>query len=82
MKFKKKDIVSIKDLSKEEIEFILQQAKSFKEINQRAIKKVPTLRGKTIVTCFYEPSTRTRLSFEIFRLHGLRINITQNHINT
>ncbi len=63
--FKKKNLVSIRDLSKEEIEFILEQAKSFKEINQRVIKKVPTLRGKTIVTCFYEPSTRTRLSFEI-----------------
>ena len=60
-----KDLVSIRDLTKEEIKFILDQAKSFKEINQRAIKKVPTLRGKTVVTCFYEPSTRTRLSFEI-----------------
>ena len=65
MKFEKKDLVSIRDLSSEEIKFILDQAKTFKEINQRAIKKVPTLRGKTIVTCFYEPSTRTRLSFEI-----------------
>ncbi len=60
-----KDLVSIRDLTKEEIKFILEQTKSFKEINQRAIKKVPTLRGKTVVTCFYEPSTRTRLSFEI-----------------
>ena len=62
---KHKDLVSIKDLSKDEILFIINQAKSFKEINQRAIKKVPTLRGKTVVTCFYEPSTRTRLSFEV-----------------
>ncbi len=62
---KNKDIISIKDLTVEEIKFILEQAKSFKEINQRAIKKVPTLRGKTVITCFYEPSTRTRLSFEI-----------------
>jgi len=65
MKFEKKDLVSIRDLSSDEIKFILEQARTFKEINQRAIKKVPTLRGKTIVTCFYEPSTRTRLSFEI-----------------
>ncbi len=65
MKFNKKDLVSIRDLTKEEIEFILKQAQSFKEINERAIKKVPTLRGKTVVTCFYEPSTRTRLSFEV-----------------
>ena len=65
MMFNKKDLVSIRELKEDEIYHIIEQAKSFKEINQRPIKKVPTLRGKTIVTCFYEPSTRTRLSFEI-----------------
>jgi aspartate carbamoyltransferase catalytic subunit len=53
------------DLSPEDIGLILQVAESFKEISTRAIKKVPTLRGKTVVNLFFEPSTRTRLSFEI-----------------
>lgn len=52
-------------LSVEEIELILDTAESLKEISTRAIKKVPTLRGKTVVHFFYEPSTRTRTSFEI-----------------
>ncbi|MBN1494049.1 MAG: aspartate carbamoyltransferase catalytic subunit [Candidatus Omnitrophica bacterium] len=65
IKWKRKDLVGLKDLSKEEIELILETAKSFKEISERPVKKVPTLQGKTIVNLFFEPSTRTRSSFEL-----------------
>jgi aspartate carbamoyltransferase catalytic subunit len=57
--------LGIRELSKEEILLVLDTAESFKDISRREIKKVPTLRGKTIITAFYEPSTRTRVSFEI-----------------
>jgi aspartate carbamoyltransferase catalytic subunit len=60
-----KNLLGIAQLSEDEIELILNTAESFKEISQREIKKVPTLRGKTVVNFFYEPSTRTRTSFEI-----------------
>jgi len=60
-----KDLIAIADLKREEIATILDMASSFKEISKRDIKKVPTLRGKTVVLLFYEPSTRTRLSFEL-----------------
>ena len=60
-----KDLIAIADLKREEIATILEMASSFKEISKRDIKKVPTLRGKTVVLLFYEPSTRTRLSFEL-----------------
>lgn len=59
-----KHILSLKDISPEDIELIFTTAESFKEILSRPIKKVPTLRGKQIVLLFYEPSTRTRISFE------------------
>ncbi len=65
MRFDKKDILDMESLSVEEIELILDTAESLKEISTRAIKKVPTLRGKTVIHFFYEPSTRTRTSFEI-----------------
>ena len=65
MLFKKKDILDMKSLSIDEIEYILNMADKMKEIFERPIKKVPTLRGKTIVLFFYEPSTRTRTSFDI-----------------
>jgi len=65
MQFRKKDLLGIKQLEPEEIEFILETAETFKEISTRSIKKVPTLRGRTVVHLFYEPSTRTRTSFEI-----------------
>lgn len=65
MRFDKKDILDMESLSVEEIELILDTADSLKEISTRPIKKVPTLRGKTVVHFFYEPSTRTRTSFEI-----------------
>jgi aspartate carbamoyltransferase catalytic subunit len=63
--WKRKDLLGIRDLSAEEITLILDTAASMKEIASRDIKKVPTLRGKTIINLFYEPSTRTRTSFEI-----------------
>ncbi len=65
MEWKKKDLLTLEELSKEEIEFILKTAKSFKEVSTRDVKKVPTLRGKTVVNLFFEPSTRTRTSFEL-----------------
>jgi aspartate carbamoyltransferase catalytic subunit len=65
MGFNRKDLLGIQDLEVGEIEHILEQARILKEINTRAIKKVPTLRGKTVVHLFYEPSTRTRTSFDI-----------------
>ncbi len=78
MKLNKKDLLGIKDLSVEEINFILETADSFLEISTREIKKVPTLRGKTIINLFYEASTRTRTSFEIAgkRLSADTINIS------
>jgi aspartate carbamoyltransferase catalytic subunit len=63
--FQHKHIFGIEQLSVEDIAHILTTARSFREISSRPIKKVPTLRGKTIVNLFFEPSTRTRLSFEI-----------------
>ena len=65
MGLKRKDILGLEEMTTEEIELILQTATSFKEILGRQIKKVPTLRGRSIVTLFFEPSTRTRTSFEI-----------------
>src|ERR1044071_4917291 len=61
----KKDLLGIGDLTNEEIHLVLDKAEAMREIGQRPIKKVPALRGKTIVNLFYEPSTRTRTSFEI-----------------
>ncbi|NQU95704.1 MAG: aspartate carbamoyltransferase catalytic subunit [Candidatus Omnitrophica bacterium] len=61
----KKDLLGLEYLSKEEIGLILDNAKSFKEVLARPLRKVPTLRGKTVVNLFYEPSTRTRISFEL-----------------
>jgi aspartate carbamoyltransferase catalytic subunit len=63
--FAHKHILGLDHLSVPDIELILNTAESFKEISARAIKKVPVLRGKTVVTLFFEPSTRTRLSFDI-----------------
>jgi len=58
-------ILDIDDFTREEIELVFQTTKAMKEVLSRPIKRVPTLRGKTIVNLFYEPSTRTRLSFEL-----------------
>lgn len=65
MLFTKKDILDIHSLTPEDITLILDTAAGMKEISERPVKKVPTLRGKTIVLFFQEPSTRTKLSFEI-----------------
>lgn len=73
----RKDLLGLEELNKEEIELVLATAESFKEVSTREIKKVPALRGKTVVNLFYEPSTRTRVSFEIAakRLSADVINI-------
>lgn len=65
MSLKSKDLVGIKELDQADIEQILETAAGFKEVLGRDIKKVPALRGKTAVNLFYEPSTRTRTSFEL-----------------
>ena len=77
IKWTKKDLLGIQELSADEITLILDQAVNFKEILTRAIPKVPTLRGKTIVNLFCEPSTRTRASFELAekRLSADSLNI-------
>jgi len=77
MLWTKKDLLGLEYLTKDEIELILDTAESFKEVSTREIKKVPALRGKTAVNLFYEPSTRTRVSFEVAakRLSADVINI-------
>src|SRR4026208_586709 len=65
MQLSTKNLLGIKDLQKQDIELILSTAKQFKEVLQRPIKKVPSLRDTTIVNLFYENSTRTRMSFEL-----------------
>ncbi|MEK7221668.1 MAG: aspartate carbamoyltransferase catalytic subunit [Nitrospirota bacterium] len=65
MSLKRKDLLGIQDMPVEEISLVLETAESFKEVSGRDIKKVPTLRGKTVVNLFFEPSTRTRTSFEL-----------------
>ncbi len=78
MRLNKKDLLGMQDLSVDEINLILDTAESFIEVSTREIKKVPTLRGKTVVNLFMEPSTRTRTSFEIAgkRLSADTINIS------
>jgi aspartate carbamoyltransferase catalytic subunit len=73
----RKDLLAIADLTSDEITLILDTAEAMREIGERPIKKVPTLRGKTVVNLFYEPSTRTRTSFEIAekRLSADTLNI-------
>jgi aspartate carbamoyltransferase catalytic subunit len=76
--FNRKDLLGIRELSVEEINTILDTAESFKEVSARAIKKVPALRGKTVINLFFEASTRTRTSFEIAakRLSADAVNIS------
>jgi aspartate carbamoyltransferase catalytic subunit len=76
--FRGRDLLGIEDLTADEICYILEAVPPFKEISERDIKKVPTLRGKTIINLFFEPSTRTRTSFEIAgkRLSADVINIS------
>ncbi len=75
--FRHKHLLELQSLSKEEIELILETAKPFKNVFMRSIKKLPTLRGKSVVLLFYEPSTRTRTSFELAakRLSADTVNI-------
>jgi aspartate carbamoyltransferase catalytic subunit len=65
MTFAHRNLLGLEALNRDELNFLLDNAASFKEISERDIKKVPTLRGKTVVSVFYEASTRTRVSFEI-----------------
>lgn len=81
MDFKRKHILGLQELSAEEITLILDTAESMKEVSERDVKKVPALRGVTVCNLFYEPSTRTRSSFEIAekRLSADVLNFTLSH---
>src|SRR3989338_8355802 len=74
----RKDLLGLEELSADEINLILDTAGSFKEVAERPVKKVPTLRGRTVVHLFFEPSTRTRTSFELAakRLSADTIGVT------
>ncbi|HET6669985.1 MAG TPA: aspartate carbamoyltransferase catalytic subunit [Pyrinomonadaceae bacterium] len=76
--FSRKHLLGIRDLSAEEITHLLDTAETFRDVSQREIKKVPALRGRTVINLFFEPSTRTRTSFEIAakRLSADAINIS------
>src|SRR5580693_9778081 len=78
MNWTRKDLVGLRELSADEINFVLETADAFKEVGTREIKKVPALRGQTLVNFFVEPSTRTRTSFELaaLRLSADVINIS------
>src|SRR3989338_3667176 len=84
MIWKRKDLVGLKDLTADEIRLILDTAKSLQEISLRPVKKVPTLRGRTVANIFFEPSTRTRISFELAekRLSADVINFTSSTSST
>src|SRR4029453_8323576 len=77
-RWKRKDLLGLRELSADEINFVLETTDAFKQVGTREIKKVPALRGKTLVNFFVEPSTRTRTSFELaaFRLSADVINIS------
>ena len=68
----RKDLLSLYDLEAQEIEFILDTAAEFKKVSDRKVKKVPALRGKTVVNFFFEPSTRTRAF-----LIGKKVTVTK-----
>lgn len=76
--FRRRDLLGIRNLSAAEIRGILDTAENFRELNSREIKKVPTLRGKTVINLFFENSTRTRTSFELAakRLSADAVNIS------
>src|ERR1700738_5117037 len=78
MRWQRKDLLGIRELSTEEIVFLLDTADAFKDVGTREVKKVPALRGKTLVNFFVEPSTRTRTSFELaaVRLSADVINLS------
>lgn len=76
--FKRKDLLGIRDLTVDEINILLQTAESFRDVSRRDVKKVPALRGKTVINLFFENSTRTRTSFELAakRLSADAVNIS------
>src|SRR6187431_1815972 len=78
MSWNRKHLLDIESLTPEEIVTVLDTARAFKAVGERAIKKVPALRGKTVINLFIEPSTRTRISFELaaIRLSADVINFT------
>src|SRR6058998_90701 len=78
MSWHRNHLLDIESLSAEEILTVLDTARAFKAVGERAIKKVPALRGKTVINLFVEPSTRTRISFELCeqRLSADIINFT------
>src|SRR5579862_9744526 len=76
MIWKRKHLLDIESLTPEEIFTVLDTARAFKAVGERAIKKVPALRGKTVVNLFVEPSTRTRISFELAEQRLSADNIT------
>lgn len=78
------DLLDLSDFTRKEIELVLETAKSFKEVSSRDIKKVPALRGKTVVMLFFEPSTRTRISFELAakRLSADTLNVAVSSSST
>jgi aspartate carbamoyltransferase catalytic subunit len=80
VRWTRKDLLGLRELSADEINFIVETADAFKQVGTREIKKVPALRGKTLVNFFIEPSTRTRTSFELaaFRLSADVINISKS----
>ena len=82
--WKRKDLVGLKDLTADEINLMLDTAKSLQEISLRPVKKVPTLRGRTVANMFFEPSTRTRISFELAekRLSADAINFSGSTSST
>ncbi|QAR33305.1 aspartate carbamoyltransferase catalytic subunit [Geovibrio thiophilus] len=84
MSYSRKDLIGMIDLSKEEILHLLDTAEKFREINHRDVKKVPTLKGKTVVNLFFENSTRTRTSFEIAgkRLSADTVNFSASASST
>src|SRR6202048_1641958 len=77
-RWNRKDLLGIRELSVDEINLVLETADAFKEVGTREIKKVPALQGKTLINFFVEPSTRTRISFELAasRLSADVINIS------
>src|SRR6187397_2141417 len=76
--FTQPHLLGLEGLKKDELLFLLDTAESFREISEREVKKVPTLRGKTVINLFYESSTRTRTSFEIAakRLSADAVNVS------
>src|SRR5690242_7919965 len=76
--FTRRHLLGIRDLQPGEINHLLDTAETFREVSQRQIKKVPALRGRTVINLFFEPSTRTRTSFEIAakRLSADAVNVS------